>query len=163
MFASLTQVTVAVPFDPPHTITIRKLTGKEIDTAQAANMANAAAGMLGRQWHERVKRQMRKGIEAMHLPALTPEQVAEREHEAVLVELDHPLNGFDRYEVIRAGLVSWTYDTGKTDAAIKAARVKAIADLDDEGADFVAAEIIRLTKPALFLSAAEREAAEVKG
>lgn len=163
MFASLTQATVQIPFDPPHTITVRKLTGKEIEQAQAANVKNAAAGILGRDWNERVKRRMRQGIDELRLKALTPEELAARENEAAAVELEHPLNGFDRHTIIKAGLVAWSYDTGKGEAAIKAARAKAIEDLDDEGADFVALEILRLTKPALFQTAEEREAALVKG
>lgn len=163
MFASLTQATIAVPFDPPHTITIRKLTGAEVDRAQAANLKNAASGALGRNWAERVRRQMRKGIDEVRLKALTLEQLAARENDAVLVELDHPMNGFDRYEVIKAGLIAWSYDTGADEKTIAAARLKAIDDLDDEGADFVATEIIRLTKPSLFQTMAEREAAQKNG
>src|SRR3972149_2984282 len=93
MFASLSPpVPVPVPFDLPHPVTVRKLPGKELDAAQAANMKNAASGILGRDWHARVQRQMRKGIDEIRLKQLSSEQLAARETDAVLVELDDPMN-----------------------------------------------------------------------
>lgn|SRR3990167_6419819 len=172
MFASLTQVTVDIPRQPGQSAILRKLTGRELDRAQAANIQSAASGILGRQWHERVKKQMKKGIEEIRLKAMTPEQLAERENAAALVELDDPMNGFDRFEVVKCGLVSWSYDAaerpvGKSgppnkkaaEAEVIDARMKAIDDLEDEYVDFFAEQIMRLTKPALYQTAEEREAA----
>lgn len=132
IFASQTQATLPIPFDAPHTITIRKLTGKEVQQAQADD----ARGMVNggaRTWAERLKR-----------------MVATADPKAMEAVRD-PLIGYDRFSVIRAGLLAWSYPESITPTETR----DAITDLDDEAADFIATEILKLTKPALFLATAE--------
>lgn len=147
MFASWTQQTVAVPFDPPHTVTIRKLTGHEHDAAAEAHRTSLA-GSNPRLWPATFRRALEKG-------ASDP---------AVLQAIADPLTGYDRFAIVRAGLLAWSYpmpvkrtETTATDSKVVTV-VDAINDLDDEGVDFIATEILRLTKPALFLTADEAEA-----
>lgn len=133
IFASQTQQTLPIPFDLPHTITIRKLTGLEVEQAQRADAIAIASGGV-RLWAARMKRIGEEGAKA----------------------LADPLVGFDRITIIRSGLLAWSYPQ-----AVKSALSTgdAIEDLDDEAADFIATAILRLTKPALFLTSEEGVAA----
>jgi hypothetical protein len=148
MFASLTQATIPVPFDPPHTVTVRKLTGREIDTAQAAHAMGISGGGASH-WATKFRRLLEGSISDK---AQIEQAIAD------------PLTGYDRYALVRAGLVAWSYPQAITPVAAKAA-VKnkdgtiatpaveasdAIEDLDDEAVDFIATEVLRLTKPRLF-------------
>lgn len=132
IFASQTQRTIAIPFDAPHTVTIRKLTGRETEQAQEAHAVGVASGGA-RLWSRRFRHLLEHGAS---------------DTDATTALMD-PLLGFDRFAVIRAGLVGWTYEQ-----SVKGERahgvIDPIDDLDDEAADFIATEIMRLTKPALF-------------
>lgn len=146
MFASLTQAIVAIPWDPPHTVTVRKLTGRELEAAQAAHRDSLATGN-SRSWAALFRRGLQKG-------ASDPD---------VLTAIADPLTGYDRYVIVRAGLLAWSYPQAIKPVTVKGegkpdAIVDAIDDLDDEGVDCIAREILRLTKPALFLTVEEAEA-----
>lgn len=57
-----------------------------------------------------------------------------------------------RQAILRAGIVSWTFDgVERSDATID--------DLDDDAAELIASEILLLTKPSLKQTAEESEAA----
>ena len=130
MFASQTQETIALPFALPHTITIRKLTGREYEAVQQAAINIFRVGEARpRGFSVLMRKLLAKDI------TTTAAEVEQA--------LRDPLTGFDRYAVIGAGLVSWTL-TEKLDA---------VMDLDDEAAEFIAVAIMRLTKPALFQAA----------
>lgn len=151
IFASATQSQpIPIPFDPPHTIVVRKLTGRECDAAQEAHRANVAAGSP-RSWAATFRRALEKG-------ASDP---------AVLKAIADPLTGYDRFVLVSAGLVSWSYpqliatppsanakDKG-VHAVVAATRQQVLDDLDDEAIDFIATEVLRLTKPALFYASEE--------
>ena len=55
-----------------------------------------------------------------------------------------------RHKLIEMGLTAWTYPEPLTPDLLK--------ELDDEAANFIAGEILRLTKPGLFLTPDEVEA-----
>ncbi len=143
---------IPIPFDPPHTIVVRKLTGREIEAAQEAHRLNTIAGSA-RLWAENYRRGLRDGATALE----------------VLRAVHDPLTGYDRFALVRAGLVAWSYPQSVTPIAAKAATVAkgtmpaaaaveasdAIEDLDDEAVDFIATEVLRLTKPALFVTTEE--------
>jgi predicted butyrate kinase (DUF1464 family) len=135
-FASQTSATIPIPFDPPHTVTIRKMTGREVELAQAVHAGEIASG---RGWAERFRRVLVQGI---------------KDGAAAQVLAD-PLNGYDRRTVIASGLLAWSYETPKT--------LETLADLEDEAAEFVAHAILKLTKPALFQTADEAEADRKNG
>lgn len=157
-FASLTQSDpIPVPFDPPHTITVRKLSGREYERAQQAHALGVAAGD-GRIWATRFKR-------------LLENSIAERvEIERAIAD---PLTGFDRYALARTGLIAWSYPVStkpimaeeavparaKTPARPAVQAYDPIEDIDDDLIDFIAREVLRRTKPALFETVTE-EAAE---
>jgi hypothetical protein len=128
-FASQSIETIPIPADPSATVTIRKLTGGELDAAQAAHLKSTLAGQWAPHgWAARFQRQLAKGIAT----------VAD-----VAAGLADPLNGYDRLALVTAGLVAWSY----TDPPLSPA---AIGDLDDESLEYFAREILRRTKPALF-------------
>ena len=142
IFASQTSATVALPMDPPNTVTVRKLTGREVEAAQEAHRGSIASGSA-RSWAATFRRMLEKG-------ASDPD---------VLKAVADPLLGYDRFVVVRDGLLSWAYPQ-----PIKSLTTPdALEDLDDEAVDFIATEILRLTKPALFLTPEASEQARKNG
>lgn len=135
IFASQTQSDpIQIPFDQPHTIVVRKLTGKEYQAA--------VSDAEGR-------------ITALFRRALAAGGVKDP---GVLAAVASPLTGHDRYALVRAGLVSWSYPQSvkpvkaQPDAKPPVEASDAVNDLDDEAMDFIATEVLRLTKPALFVA-----------
>lgn len=133
IFSSETTVTIPVPFDAPHTVTLQKLTGRDLERAQAAHLEDLIAGRSPRGL-ARVFRRVLDGA---------PQADAMAQHQP------DPLEGYDRLSLVRGGLKAWSYDKEI---------VGVIADLDDEALEFFATEILKLTKPGLFLTDEEREA-----
>jgi len=144
-FASLTQSDpIPLKFDPPHWIVVRKLTGRQIARVQEEHRDSLATGDP-RLWSASFRRMLATG------GATDPE---------VLKAIRDPLTGFDRYALVRAGLVAWSYPQPIKPVTVKVEGqpdqvVDAIEDLDDEGVDFMATEVLRLTKPHLFYATAE--------
>ncbi len=143
IFASQTKETIALPFDSPQTVTIRKLTGREVEAAQREDAAKMAAG---RGWAERLQKLLREGVS----------------DDVLKQKLMDPLIGYDRHMVLLAGIAGWSY-TDKPDEKPLKVTPERVADLDDEAADFIAREILRLTKPALFATAEELKAQQKNG
>jgi len=135
VFASQTQRTM--PMADAHSVTIRKLTGREVELAQAEHLRGVASG---RGWAGRLQRILKNAA------------VTDAEAGAVLAD---PLNGYDRLTMCRAGILAWTYPDPPTS--------ERVADLDDETLESLATEILRLTKPALFQTPAEQEAGRKNG
>lgn len=129
---------IPVPFDPPHTITVRQLTGQEYEEAQAAHARGIASG---RNWSNRFRTAISAGI-------ATDEQVS--------LAVSDPLLGYDRLAMAQAGLVAWSFKDGDKPKKLTPA---AVADMSDELLELVALEVLKLTKPALFETKkqAERE------
>lgn len=139
IFASQTQRTIPIPFDPPSTVTIRRLTGREVEAAQDAHRSSLAAGSA-RSWAVTFRRMLEHG-------ASDPD---------VLKAIADPLTGYDRYALVRSGLVAWSYPLSVK--PVDGAATDAVDDLDDEAVDFIATEVLRLTKPWLFQTKEDAEA-----
>ncbi len=138
IFASQTTDTVPIPFAAPHTATLRKLTGRELDKAQEVHLKNTIAGRWASHgWAAVFQRQLEKGI------------ATNADAEKLLRD---PLNGYDRHTLVNAGLIAWSFP----EPALAPA---AIDDLDDDALDWFAREILQRTKPSLFQTEDEREAA----
>lgn len=144
IFASHTRQTIPIPFDAPHTVTIQKLAGKDVDAAQLDHMAGVVTGR-GRNWAVRF-------LELARANAAT-----EKDARKVL---DDPLSGYDRLALVKRGVKAWTYEVDGTAKPITDA---AIDDLDDEALEFLARAVLQLTKPGLFQTADERQAAQKNG
>lgn len=131
IFASQTQQTIALPFDAPNTVTVRKLTGRQIEAAQDAHRDAFVSGSA-RLWSLTFRRALERGSK-------DPD---------VLKAIHDPLTGYDRFVLVKYALVAWSYPQKIEDA---------IEDLDDETVDFIALGALRLTKPGLFQTATEAE------
>jgi hypothetical protein len=144
-FASLTvSDRIPLPFDAGQWIQVRKLTGRECERAQEAHRGSLATSNP-RTWAATFRRALEKG-------ATDPE---------VLQAIRDPLTGYDRFVLIRCGLVAWSYPQS-LQPMHTGGNVVAIEDLDDEAIDFIATEVLRLTKPALFHATEEIAEAEKK-
>ena len=139
IFASQTQKTIPIQFDPPNTVTVRKLTGREVEEAQEAHRSSIATGSA-RSWAATFRPMLEHG-------ASDPD---------VLKVIADPLTGYDRYALVRSGLVAWSYPLPVKPA--DGAATGAVDDLDDEAVDFIAREVLRITKPGLFATQEESEA-----
>jgi hypothetical protein len=155
-FASLAKSDpIPLPFDPGHSIVVRALTGPEFEDVQRTHALGVLIGRA-RVWNENIRQILEKGL-------VQASELANA--------LKDPLTGFDRLAMVRAGLVSWTYPqsikpTPATPAEGKQAAVEAydpIADLQDEPLEFVALEILKRTKPSLFLTEDEQETERKNG
>ncbi len=151
-FASLTtSAPIPLPFDPPHTVVVRGLSGRELEQVQDAHARSVALGRT-RLWSQTFRTILEQGlVKASELSAA----------------LRDPLTGFDRFAVVRAGLVAWSYPQPITPVAAGPAvgdtpavdAYDVLDDMTDELVEFIATEVLRRTKPALFLTDEEQEAA----
>jgi len=144
IFAHEVQATATVPQDPPHTFTFRKLTGRELEKAQGDHLVAFMGGHSPRLWAGSLRRILEHGTAANDA--------------SVRDALADPLLGFDRYSIVKAGLVSWSYSQNGDKP-----KAEQIDDLDDEAVDLMARAILKLSKPALFMTAEEREDAKKNG
>ena len=129
IFASQTTGTVTVGGG---SVTIRKLTGREVEKAQAAHLAGFM-GRSSRGWADAFQRTLASGTASA---------------EDVKKLIADPLNGYDRATVLKAGIVSWTF--GDVTPA-------AVDDLDDEASDTIGRAVMALTKPAKEAGDADRK------
>jgi hypothetical protein len=127
IFASRTQRVVEIPFDAPHTVTIQKLAGRQVEKAREANQfasADRLKGMGGAAFQ--------RELGQLGDPVATAALVAKAQAD--------PLNTYDRATVLQKGIKAWTYEEAVTPETID--------DLSDEAADFLARAILELTLPA---------------
>ncbi len=141
IFASLHTLVVHPPADPEASITIQRLTGKSVEMAQAEHMRQTQAGFTGRGWASMFLRRILAGIGT--------------EEDLDKITTD-PLVGFDRLSVVKLGVKAWSFEV---DGKPKPVNADAIADIDDETLEYLAVEIMRLTRPALFQTVEQLEAA----
>jgi hypothetical protein len=125
--------------DPPATCTVRKLTGRELDTAQGDHLRATIAGRFAAHgWAAVFQRQLKAGL------------ATDADAQQVL---DDPLSGYDRHAIVKAGLLTWTIPE-------PALSPEAIEDLEDDALEWFAVEIMKRTKPRLFQTADEAEIAQ---
>lgn len=153
IFASRTTKTIEILFDPPHVVTIVKLAGRHLERASQENTFGAV---------DTLKR--------LGGPAFQKElaSVGDPEAQAAAVKKRQadPLNAYDPYVLLRFGIKAWTYDESLVpvnvieESGVSVSRIAAIEDLDEEAVDFLAREILRLSKPSLFVDADAAAVAE---
>lgn len=139
MFASRTQRVVEIPFDVPHTVTIQKLSGRQIEAARQAKQAAAA---------EKLKAMGGAAFQRELNATGGTGQPGEGADVATLIAKvqANPLNSYDRYVVCQKGIKAWTC-VDEAGVAIPVTP-ETIEDLGDEAADFFARAILELTLPA---------------
>jgi hypothetical protein len=127
IFASYVTRIVPLPFDEPQTVTIQKLSGKALEAARQARIADSMEFV----------RSLGGAAFGRELAAAT----AGREGAAEVTaggDVD-PLRKYDRATVLAKGVKAWTYDEALTPDRLD--------DLDEQAADFLAREILALTLP----------------
>jgi hypothetical protein len=161
IFSSGTLVTIPIPasVDPSpgeHTVTIQKLSGRKLGRSQKLFFNDLIAEV-----QTRGGAKVQKDIQTLF--EKTPEEKAAADAEVAKVQAD-PLNGFDKYSLLYDGIAAWTYPESLqrvptievvNDRPVTVMRIPAIDDLDDAAVDFFATEIMRITKPSLFLTPEE--------
>lgn len=156
VFASQTKSDpIPVPFDPPHTIVVRALTGRELDIAEAEDLKGFVAGRSPRGWA------------ATFAKALAAGTATDADAAQALAD---PLRGYDRHALITFGLVSWSYRNEPHEKPAKDSdfdpHVPTDAqrrDLKDEMVEFAAREVMKRTKPERFQTAEEYQEARKNG
>jgi hypothetical protein len=157
-FASRVVVTLPIPFDPPNEVTIRKLAGRHLERARNVFMTGLFLDVQARGGAA-----VQKDMQSLFKKDDSAEQ-ADIAEQVKKVAAD-PLNGFDPYVVAQGGIVAWTYPESLSvelmtdEKGNGVPRVRAIDDLDEDAVRWFATEIMRLTKPSLFQTEAEAEAA----
>jgi hypothetical protein len=129
IFASFTQATIPIPFDPPHTVTLQKLTGRQLARAGEESLVEAQA-YVARMGGAEFRKQLAEVGDG------------DAVKEAVAKAQADPMSGYHKPTLIKHGLKAWSYDRAIDDAAIE--------DLDDDALEFLSREVLKLTKPALF-------------
>lgn len=157
IFASHHTKTIALPFAAPHTVTLKKLSGKQLGKAEQEAMFSHASTFrrLG-------GREFKKELDSIGAPA---EQAKEIEQ----VKAD-PLSAFDIDTLLYGGVSSWTCDESLARVPVKdeetgavVMRIPALDDLVADAREFIAREVLKLAKPSLFLSEEEQEIEQGKG
>jgi hypothetical protein len=155
-FASRVVVTLPIPFDPPHEVTLRKLAGRHLERARNAFMTSLFLDVQARGGAA-----VQKDMQQLFVKdAPNKEDVEDQVKKAAA----DPLNGFDPYVVTQGGITAWSYPESLAVELVtdekgnQLPRVKAIDDLDEDAVRWFATEVMRITKPALFQTAAEVEA-----
>src|SRR5688572_5013340 len=119
---------IPLPFDEGQWVKVRKLTGRQHEAVQVAHRVDF---VRGDKWAGVFRESIEKGLTSA----------------VVQKALRDPLTGYDRYELVKSGLVAWSYD--------RAVDAEAIEDLDDDAIEFIAREVLKLTKPMLFMETPE--------
>ena len=133
IFASRVQKTLELPFDPPHTVTIQKLSGRHLERAMQENQI-AAAEFLRRMGGAAFQQELTATV-------VSDEDMARAR--------SNPFMRYDRGIILQRGIKAWSYPDPITAATVE--------DLSEEAADFLAREILALTLSAQE-AAAQKEA-----
>ncbi len=144
----LGQTTIPVPFDPPHTVTLQRLNGWDLEKAR-----KRALNLLMQDIADRGGAKAQKEMEEFFKPTEDPDPVdAKAPTPAPPAAPVNPLFHYDTRTLILKGVVSFTADPRPI--------AEAIEELSDEEIEFFATEALRFTKPGLFQTVAEVKAAQ---
>ena len=135
-FASQTQKIITPPSDPDARITIQKLPGRHLLAAREQSQLESIA-------------QFRKFGGAEFQKELASIKTDDQD---AATKIADPLNLYDIATLLEHGIAAWTFE--------RPVDVEARKDLDDDDSEFIAREILRLSKPSLFVEsdAAAKEA-----
>lgn len=169
-FASDITETIENPFDPPHSVTVRKLSAKKLAKASQANtieLISTVQAMGG----AKAQREMRDLFKPDPSEKAAADETAKAAEAVEKMKAD-PLNGYDKHALLYAGITAWSYGKPLTPEPVEEVnvegqtvtvmRIRAIDDCDPEFVDFYADKIMRLTKPSAYLSKEEAKAEQVK-
>lgn len=138
IFASHTQATWPIP-GTSFTVTVQKLSGRALEVAESEHLRGEFNGANPRGWAGKFRKLLAEG------------GATDADAQKAIVD---PLGGYDRLTVALRGVKAWTcVDAEGEPIPVNAATV---ADLDDEALEFMAIEVMRLTKPHLFQTTEEQ-------
>lgn len=137
IFTSLVSQVLDVPGVAGATVTVRKLAPKHLDAARKASQDKAFAEM----------KRTREALDQSFLDRVMETMAGA----GGPVKAADPLLAYDRVTLMEAGVTAWSFDLPVTRETLE--------DLDEDTADWLARAILRLSRPALFESEAEQEAA----
>jgi hypothetical protein len=140
VFTSRVTDTRPIPHDPDQSVTIRKLAPRHLEAAAKASQLQSIADL----------KEIGGPAFLKELEALGDGDKKKAEDKAAEAAKRDPLLTYDPYVLIAKGLKEWTYDAPLV--------AESFEDLDDVTRDFIAREILRLSKPALFQTEAEQKA-----
>lgn len=148
-------VVLEVPGDAPHTVSVQRLNGRALERARQAAQFESVR-VLKRMGGAAFQRELAATGERNPAAVATQIAIAKRRVD--------PLTWYDRYVVLYKGIKAWTYPETLTvvdevnDDGEKERRIPTIDDMfDDDQVNFLAREILKLTKPGLFQTADEAE------
>lgn len=124
IFASRVQKTIDVPHDPPQTVTIRKITGRQYERAREKAVFASMDS-----FRQAGGKEMLRELDGLNM---STEAVA-----AAKVKAD-ALDSLDWDELLKAGVVAWSYDAPVDEAHL--------LDLDADTREWLAREIFALSK-----------------
>jgi hypothetical protein len=136
ILASRAVTTIPLLFDPPHTVTIQKLSGRHLRKADDAQDF-AAQDYVKQMGGQEFRKQLAEATKGK-----TPEEIAQVTYD--------PVHNYDKHLVVLYGLKAWTYEEEIPAPADEAARKALIEDLEPDALEFIAREILRWTRPSLF-------------
>lgn len=139
IFASLVTKTLPVA-GTAETITIRKLAPKSLDKAREASKRAASAEL----------RLQRETLGDQQLRELQ-ESIATAAASGAAAQRVDPLALYDHGVLVREGVVAWSFTE-------PACTPEACDDIDEDVREWLAREILRVSKPSLFQTEAEQEA-----
>jgi len=148
--------TITIPFDPrpdgtPHEVTIQKLAGRHLRKADEERdfaLNEYVDKMGGDAYRERVAAQHAK-------------LAAERKASGEPAVIGDPVHAFDQLTLVKSGATAWTFVDLEDGTPIPVTDAE-VDELDAERLEFIAREVLRFTKPALFLDFDKREDAKKK-
>jgi len=158
-FASKVVATLAIPFDPPNEVTIRKLAGRHLERARNVFLTGLFLDVQARGGAA-----VQKDMQQLFKKDEKNDEAREQTEQQIKKLTDDPLNGLDPYEIARCGIVKWTYAEPLTleesvdERGTITMRCRAIDDLDEDAVRWFATEVMRLTKPSLFQTTEEADA-----
>lgn len=145
-FSSRSATTIPIPHDPPHEVTICKLSGgklRQADEARDFALARYIDQMGGATYRESVAAQYAKAA-------------ADRKAAGEPPVVSNPAQAFDSITVIKGGTKAWTFQN--EDGTPILVTPEAIEDLSAETQEYLAEQILRYTKPSLFADFDKQEA-----
>jgi hypothetical protein len=151
MLASRATKTLPIPFtfnDPGdvrhHEVTIQKLSGRHLWKADTENDF-AAQEYVRKMGGAEFRKQLEEATKG-------------KPKKAVATAKADPVNLYDKHTIVFYGLRSWTYDELIPEPKDAEARKALVEDLDPDALEWLAREILRFTRPALFKTEEEAKA-----
>jgi hypothetical protein len=147
IFASRTIETIPLHADGvEYEVVIQKLAGRHLGRAQQAFLNEIIRGIT-----ERGGAKVQKDIQQLF------EKDPEEAKKGIAAVKADPLNGYDKHALVTYGVKSWTYPVD-IPGDFESKR-SLFDDLEEEILDTLARAVLKLTKPSLFVSEDEAEAA----